>query len=297
MDEINYIYNKKSLKEQFRIFYNTNNPKDFVTALEFFTIFGGLNRQIDTTDDMENQITIHILRRYRYLRNDIAMISKGDELSHKILSSLALGDRRTNSAFKKTKISFDKGIDIVDDLCDFGMLKLEKSFQKLTNKPYDNSISEKLIFTTSFSHYWFACVSPIFKSIRDGDFNESLLRFRNKKVELFSFIFEQLCHEVIKQKFTHDKIKHLGRYWDNSSNILDILGKTSSGKIIAGTIKYTNNKIKKSQLTNLKNICNELGIDVDIFILISKSGWTKELKSLKNDSLQLYTIKDLSSLL
>ena len=64
-----YIYNSKSILEQFQIFYKENNPKDMQTALEFFSVFGGLNRKINCDDDIQNQIKIHILNRYRFIRN------------------------------------------------------------------------------------------------------------------------------------------------------------------------------------------------------------------------------------
>lgn len=291
-----YIYNKKSLVEQFQIFCKENNPKTFEIATEFFSVFGGLNRKVDCNDNINKQIQEHILKRYKYLRNDISAITNGDQRSHLVLSGLALGDRRTNSAFKRTKMSFDDGIDIVDDLCDLGMLKLEKTFQRFTNKPYDDSISEKLIFTTPFAHFWFAFVSPIFKGIRDGDFTESLKNYENKKIELTSFVFDQLCQEMLKKSFEKDTIKEMGRYWDNSSNIIDLLAKTKSGKVIAGSIKYTNNKVKKTELNKLKENCTKLGIQADIFVLFSKNGYTSELKSCKSDTLQLFSLRNLSLL-
>jgi hypothetical protein len=292
-----YIYDKKTLLEQFKIFCDSNNPKNFEIAVEFFAIFGGLNRKIDCEKNLSEQIQEHILKRYRYLRDDIANISKGDELSHKVLSGIALGDRRTNSAFKRAKISFDDGIDIVDRQCEIGMLNLEKSLFRLTGIKKDMNISEKLIFTTPFAHFWFACVSPIFKNIKDGDFKESLQVFENKKIEIISFVYEQLCFELLKEIYKDDKIQIIGRYWDNTRNIIDILAQTKSKKIIAGSIKYTNNKIKKSALTQLQQDCTKLDIQVDTYVLFAKKGFSSELKSLKGEGLELYTIKHLSKLL
>ena len=296
MNETQYIYNEMTLLEQFKLFCEVNKPKNFEIAVEFFSVFGGLNRQIDCTKDLKSQIEVHILKRYKYIRNDIAAITKGDIEAHKILSGLALGDRRTNSAFKRCKISFDNGIDIVDEQCKLAMLKLEKSFQKFTNKPKNNDISEKLIFTTPFTHFWFAFVSPIFKGVRDGDFTESLNSFFNKQAELTAFVYEQLCHTMIKEFYKDEQIKQLGRYWDNSKDIINLLGKTKSGKIIAGKITYKNSKVKTSVLNELKETCEALGIKVDTYVLFSKKGFTSELKSLKSDKIKLYSLRNLNSL-
>jgi len=296
MNETQYIYNEMTLLEQFKLFCKVNKPKNFEIAVEFFTVFGGLNREIDCSKDLKSQIEVHILKRYRYIRNDISAITKGDDEAHKILAGLALGDRRTNSSFKRCKISFDNGIDIVDDQCKLGMLKLEKSFQKFTNKPVNNDISEKLIFTTPFAHFWFAFVSPVFKGVRDGDFTESLGAFFNKQAELTAFVYEQLCHIMIKEFYKDDEIKQLGRYWDNSKDIINLLGKTKSGKVIAGKVTYKNSKVKTSILNELKANCEALGIKVDTYVLFSKKGFTSELKSLKSDSIKLYSLRNLNSL-
>ena len=295
-NDIEYIYNTKSLKEQFALFCKRNNPANYEIALEFFSVFGGLNRDIDCNKSLESQIEIHILKRYRYIRNDISFITKGDDEAHKILSGIALGDRRTNSAFKRCKISFDNGIDIIDDQCGLGMLKLEKTLSRLAGIEKDMSISEKLIFTTPFAHFWFSFVSPIFKGIRDGEFTESLKNFANKKAELVSFVYEQLCHEVLKEVYKNDEVKILGRYWDNSGDIINLLGKTKSGKVIVGDIKYTNSKVKKSTLTKLNEDCKKLEIIAHTTILFSKKGFTNELKTLKSDKLKLFTIKHLKLL-
>ena len=109
-------------------------------------------------------------------------------------------------------------------------------------------------------------------------------------------VFEQLCHEFLIKSFQEDRIEQIGRYWDEQFS-LDILGKTKSGKILVGSCKWVNSKIKKSELTFLKERCESLRIEADIFIIFSKNGYTSQLKSLKSDTVQLYTIKDLKKLL
>ena len=47
----------------------------------------------------------------------------------------------------------------------------------------------------------------------------------------------------------------------------------------------------KNFVTNLKEKCKKAKIDVDMFVLFSKKGYTSELKSLKGDKLKLFTIK------
>jgi len=109
-------------------------------------------------------------------------------------------------------------------------------------------------------------------------------------------IFEQLSHEFLKKAFAEDTINQLGRYWDDENEV-NLLGKTHQGKIVVGSCKYSNSKVKKSELTALKQKCEELEIPADIFVLFSKKGYTSELKSLKSESIKLYTAKSFKLLL
>ncbi len=266
------------------------------TAVEYFAIFGGLDVDIDVSQTLEKLIEIHILKKYKFLRNIISDITKGDPEYNKILTALAIGDRRTNSAFRKVGISFDKGIDIVDDLCELKVLKLEKSLQQLSNLDEQYTVSEKLLFTTPIVRFWFAFISPLFQGIKEKNYEEFYKKYNNNKAEFADIVFEQLAHEYIKMISKDDFVFTLGRYWDDEFS-LDLLGKTKSGKIIAGSCKYKNAKIKKSELTNLKEKCEKLQIDVDAYILFSKKGYTSELKNLKKtENLQLFTVKNFISL-
>ena len=186
---------------------------------------------------------------------------------------------------------FDKGIDIIDDLCGLKVLRLEKSLQSLSDIDDQYTVSEKLLFTSPFVRFWFACISPIFKGIRDGNYEEFFKLYENRKVEFSSLIFEQLSHELIKLSIQDDTIVKLGRYWDDNIDI-DLLVETKKGKVIAGACKYTNSKVNKSVLTDLKEKCNKVKIDVDMFVLFSKKGYSNELKSLKGDTLKLFTVKN-----
>ena len=93
-----------------------------------------------------------------------------------------------------------------------------------------------------------------------------------------------------------DTIKEISTYWDNKIE-LDIYAKTTSGKTIVGSCKYTNAKIKKSELTRLQEACKTAKIEADIFVLFSKNGFSSELKSLKGENLKLYTPKSFKQLI
>lgn len=287
---------KSTIKEQFKTFCKQNNPPNMEIAIEYFAIFGGLDLKIDITKPLDDLILKHILKDYKYLRNSISIITTGDPKYNAILTGLALGDRRTNSAFKRANVSFNFGIDVVDTLCETKIIKLEKSMQSLTNLKEHYVVSEKLLFASPFLQFWFGSISPIFQGIKAGDYDEFFKKFADNKVKYIDFVFEQLSHEFIKDMFDNeDKIERLGRYWDDDQS-LQLIGKTKSGKTIIGSTKYTNSKVKKSELTKLTNIAKILEIEDPILVLFSKKGFSNELKALKNNNLRLYTAKSLLSL-
>jgi AAA+ ATPase superfamily predicted ATPase len=222
-------------------------------------------------------------------------MTTGMPLYHSILSGIALGDGRTHSAFKKANITHEVGMKAVNELCEMGVIKVEKSKKEFTSWAEDYKISDKLLFNTPFMKFWFAFVSPLFKGIKDGDYKEVQTRFDNKKADFISFTFEQLSLELLKKTFQDDPIVESGSYWDKDVEI-DIYAKTESGKTIVGTCRYTNTKVKKTLLTKLQQQCKTANIEADIYVIFAKNGFSSELKSLKNENLKLYALKNFKAL-
>ena len=283
------IQNKQSLQEQFSSFCKVNNPKNMEIAVEYFAIFGGLDVTLNMDEPLDKLIQKHILKEYKFLRNDVAQLTNGDEKYHKLLSASALGDRRTNSSFKRASFSFDDGMDLVEELRDKGFIKLERCSE-------DVYVSDKILFNTPFLRFWFAFISPIFKSIRDKEYKEFFEIWENRKTEFTNLVFEQLSHEFIKKTFTEDKIYNIGRYWDDDREI-DLVAKTKSGKKIVGLCKYTDKKLKKSELSKLKELSVQAQIKPDIYVLFAKKGYTSELKALKSETVLLFTCRNFKVLI
>jgi len=283
------IQNRQTLQEQFSSFCKKNNPKNMEIAVEYFTIFGGLDVTLNMDEPLDKLIQKHILKEYKFLRNDVAQLTNGDEKYHKLLSASALGDRRTNSSFKRASFSFDDGMDLVEELRDKGFIKLERCTE-------DVYVSDKILFSTPFLRFWFAFISPIFKSIRDKDYKEFFEIWNNRKAEFSDLVFSQLSHEFIKNTFTQDKIYNIGRYWDDDREI-DLVAKTKSGQKIVGTCKYTDKKLKKSELTKLKENCEKAGIKPDIYVVFAKKGFSSELKAMKSETILLFTCRNFKVLI
>lgn len=277
-----------TLLQQFRSFYFQNNPKNLEEAIEYFAIFGGMGWSVDTSIPLIELIERKVLKNYTYIHSDITKVTNSDKITHSLLSGIASGDGRIHSALKRARISRDDGERAVDEMCDMGFLTSQSS---LETAPNDVTIDEKLNFSLPFMRFWFSFVSPYFKGIKEGNYEEVKENFSNRKSEFLNLTFLKLSSELLKKSFKEDSIVEVGSYWDRDVEI-DILAKTKSGKIVAGSCKYSNAKANKNELNKLKEKCERAELTPDIFVLFSKSGFSNELKNEKGAELKLYALKN-----
>jgi len=276
---------KPTLLQQFRSFCFQNNPNNLEDALKYFAVFGGTSWSVDTTKPLSELIESKILKNYTYINGDITKFTKSDKVSHSLLSAVAIGDGRVHSALKRARISRGEGEETIDTLCDKGIIKAEYSLESPPSP--DEKIDEKLNFSTPFMRFWFAFISPFFKTIKEGDYKEAKERFTNREQEFSELLFLKLSHELLKKSFKEDPIVEIG---------IDILAKTASGKIVAGVCKYSNSKAKKSSLTKLQELCGLAELTPDICVIVSKGGFSNELKTLKGEDVKLFALKSFKTL-
>ena len=282
-----------TLLKQFRSFYLQNKLDDIETAIEYFSVFGGTSWNVDTTKPLFELIASKILKNYTYIHTDITKLTYSNKLSHALLTACATGDRRVYSSFKKARLSREEGNEALHSLLRSDLLEIEYSLERPVREEDDNS--DKLSFSTPFMRFWFAFVSPYYKTIKEGDFSEVEKAFANREQGFSDLIFEKLSQAFLKKSFAEDPIVEIGSYWDKNAEI-DILAKTKSGKLIAGSCKYTQAKVKKTELSKLKEKCALAELEPDMFVIFAKNGFSSELKALKGDDLKLFTLKSLKPL-
>lgn len=257
-------------------------------------MFGGAKIKIDTSKPLEELIKTHILTNYNFLHKQVSLLVDVENTA--ILSGLALGDGRIHSAFKRARISDANASEIAQALMDTHIVRLQKSRKIFTSWVDDERVSDKLLFTTPFLRFWFAFVAPIFKGIKEGNYAEFNTRYENKIGEFREAVFQELSYALLSKNFEEDKIVEIGQYWDRDC-VIDIYAKTALGKNIIGTCKYSNAKVKKSEITKLQELSEKTKIQADIFVLVAKSGFSTEVKALKSENLKLFTLKNFKNLL
>jgi len=289
------ILNNSSFLFQFRDFCRLNKPANYEIAVKYFAYFGGYEKKLNLNKEPFELMKEHIFPNYGYIHKAVVDFSGGDNMSNTILSALAIGDGRAHSCVKRSRLSKSDGYRTIENLCEDEMLVRVSSKPNIPLKENETEISDKLYFTSPFLRFWFAFISPYFKGIKAGEYDEVQKRFDNYKDEFINLIYEQLCEELLRKNID-EKIESIGEYWDNNIKI-DILAKTRSKKTIACVCKYTNAKVNKSELTKLQETCAKSNIDVDAYVIFAKKAFSSELKALKGENLKLFTIKNFSQLI
>lgn len=283
-----------SLLQQFRSFCFQNNATDIEKAIEYFAVFGGMGYSVDMTKPLEELIEEKVLKNYRYIHADLTKITQSNKAYHALLSAVALGDRREHSAYRRADLSRKDGEESAAFLIKFGLLSRQESQADPVDE--NEEVSDRLVFTAPFLRFWFSSVSPYYKGIKEGDFTEMKAKWENTKQSFFDQIYEGLVIALVKQSFKEDWIAKIGSYWDKTNEI-EILGKTKGGKVIAGSCKYSKSKANKSELTKLQEKCAKAALTADIYVIFSKNGFSSEFKKEKSETLKLFSLKNLKTLM
>ena len=115
------------LIEQFRKFYFKNYPDDMQQLIEYFSIFGGLEAEIDISRPLEINIKDIILNKIDILQTKIDKITYKEKHTKRLLRALAIGDRRIFSAFKRAHLNNGNGGGALNKLEQNGIVTIEYS--------------------------------------------------------------------------------------------------------------------------------------------------------------------------
>ena len=295
------------LLNQFHSFYNQHFPDDMEQLIEYFSIFGGLDWDIDIHQPLESLIEDLILDNYGHLSHEVsAIVTLDDPEYYRLLSAIAVGDRRIHSACKRAHISEEKGNKAIDFFRQNGIINIEYSRevpplklhpkQRLKREIARHRISHKIRFTSPFLRFWFYFIAPMSQSIEHGEYEDVLERFKQRHASFTSFIFEELSLLLLEKTFEQEELVSVGSYWDRQVE-LDILARTRQDATIVGECKWTNTKINKSELGKLYEKCRTIDLEPDVITLFSKRGFSNELLHQQNRRVRLFSAEDFAVLL
>ena len=289
---------RPSLLQHFRSFSYQNNILNFDIALEYFTVFGGTGWDIDSSKSLEVLIEEKVLRNYEPLHNAIMRSTPGNGLYPMLLSIIALGECHEDDVFKKGRVGRDKGEEAMDYLEMKSLLMFDTSVEKPLKS--SDGKSDRVFFELPFMRFWFATVSPYYKSVSTGDFSEFEEKWSQLKgnfsILLSNFLVLELVKQSVAKKFADDPIVSIGSYYDKHVDI-EILAIRRSGKMLAGACKYSKAEAKINMMNTLKEKCLKAELKIDEYVLFSKNGFSSEVVNIQDASLTLLSQENLSSLL
>ena len=289
---------RPTLLQHFRSFAYQNNIRDFDKALEYFTVFGGTGWAVDGSKSVDELIEEKVLRNYESIHKSMTRYTHNNPVYHMLLSIVALGVNHEHDVFKKAKLGKDRGEEAIDYLEKKSLLKFDFSVEKPLKE--GDGKSDKVFFELPFMRFWFAMISPYYKSISEGDFSEFEEKWNQLRGNFSILLSNQLVLELVKQsvatKFSDDPIVSIGSYYDKHVQI-EILAIRKSGKMLAGECKYSKDAAKINMLNSLKEKCQKAELDITDYVLFSKNGFSSEVEQVKDADITLLSHGHLSSLL
>jgi len=287
-----------TLLQHFRSFSFQNNIKDFDTALEYFTVFGGTGWDVDTSKSVATHIEEKVLTNYEPLHESMTRYTHNNGLYHMVLNIIALGVNHENDVLKKAKVGRDKGEEAIDYLVSKSLIKFDLSVEKPLND--GGGKSDRVLFDLPFMRFWFAMISPNYQSIVEGDYDEFAQKWHkvrdNFSILLSNLLVLELVKETFNAKSGKDPIAKIGSYYDKKQEI-DILAIRKSGAMIAGACKYSKEPAKSNMMQTLIEKCAKAELEISDYVLFSKNGFTPEVEALKEKEVILLSEIDLSLLL
>jgi len=294
------------LLEQFRSFYFRNYPDDMESQIEYFAIFGGLGWDIDTSKPIQFLIEDLILENFDELNAKIEQLTLDERNNQRLLTALAVGDRRIFSAFKRAGLNNGNGGSALNFLQEKGLIQIEYSREepakslnpsgKLKKEIARHRVSHKVLFTYPFIRFWFYFIYPHIREIKNKDYERLFKNFETKQSSYTSLVFEELSEVLLNYHIRDAQILSSGSYWDANIEI-DILTVTDDERVYVAECKWTNHRVNKKELHKLQEKCDKLEIEPSQIILFSKRGFSKELKLLQSKGLALYRCEDFEALL
>lgn len=293
------------LLEQFRSFYFRNYPDDMELQIEYFSIFGGLGWEIDTSKPLEQLLHELIFKNFDLLSDKITQLTFNSKNNKRLLRALAVGDRKIFSAFNRAGLNNSNGGAALNYLQEKGLISIEYSREeparslkpegKLKREIAKHRISHKVLFSQPFVRFWFYFIAPHVQEIQEKKYENVLQRFRERHNSYTSLVFEELSEVLLNYNIRDSQIISSGSYWDSKVEI-DILTVTEDERVFVGECKWTNHKVNKKEFHKLIQKCQKLDLHPYQISFFSKRGFSKELMSMQSKSLALYCSEDFAAL-
>ena len=229
------------------------------------------------------------LYKNRYLFSDDTFQQQRAE---KLLRRLAIGDRKQYKALLKEEIGQKEGSFIYQRLYESGVILKEFSVEpplrsypkeKIKKNLRHYVKEDKVRFSSNFDRFWYTfCI----KYDEPDAIMEDIKMYFEKYV---SYTYEELSCELIEHLY---RCKRPQSYW-NKRVEFDLIAYLPDGRMMVGECKWKNHRVIGKELIKLREKCDKVGLEPDIFALFSKNGYSKNMKKEIADDVLLFDLDDL----
>jgi hypothetical protein len=276
--------------------------------LEYFSVYGGVEERVSFNffEDLEASVLRHFVREFAESSRWVEPSYLRESPYRDLLTALARGDAKMLGAFRRAGLAESVGGSLLDSMVKRGVLELERSreapVRPIPGRPIRRElrgyrIQDKVRFLRPFDRFWFGFVEPYGRELLRGEGQAFLENYRQHRDRAVSLVFEQLSNELLELHFLKsDPLLSKGSHWDYHSEF-DLLAHTRSGRLILGECKYTGRPVCRSELKKLREKAEISGIRADLFVLFSRSGFSRELRESTEPDLLLFELGDFDRLL
>lgn len=274
--------------------------KSLITAIESYVITSGIPyycQILSQYQDIFSAIQNKILSKGEVLYQEVDFLLlqefKTPRSYFSILKAIAQGAHKFGDISSKT--GYDKS-NLTKYLYSLESLKLTRREVPITELHPEKSKKGLYFLNDNFIKFWFHFVLPHLAELESGQTKTVLQQSIKPKFDHYvSQTIEPIIIDLMKKDFFELGLKYerIGRYWDKDIEI-DFLGETRDGVFVFGEIKWTNSPCRREVYFDLVEKAKNVETDNKeiVYVIISKSGFTKELEKLEGNNLKLVDLRN-----
>lgn len=268
--------------------------KKLTQAIESYIITSGIPyycKILSREPDLLSAIKNKILTKGEVLFEEVDFLLRQEFKSPRsyfpIFKAIAWGAHKFGEISSKT--GYDKS-NLIKYISTLEKLKLIRREVPVTESQPQKSRRSLYFINDNFIDFWFNFVFPHLSDLEYGETEKIMNDFI---IPTFNHYASQKVEPILIDLLKKDfftlglKFNRIGRHWDKNIE-MDIWGETEDNRTVVGEIKWTDSPCKKTVYFDLLKKAEMIKLTEDIiYILISKSGFVKELQALETEKLIL----------
>ena len=278
-------------------------PEEHVIA---YAVLGGTPHylsQFDSGASLESNIKRSILRKGSALYSEVEFLMRQElretAVYNSIVQAVALDATQLNGIAQRTMAPAQKASVYIRNLIEMGILVRELPVGAGLQ---ERSKAQRGLYRVAdnFFRFWYAYVFSNWSALEardaDGVWEHEVAPSLN---EFASAPFEDVCRAWMFEQNKAGELpiycSEIGRWWRGGDEI-DVLGiDRRGGHAVVGECKFRNAPVDMRVLRGLEEKAAKLPLDVEQFVLFSKSGFTDAVaeRASRDEGLRLVGLKEL----